>query len=158
MTARRIALWKDDLFLAHDTGRHPESADRLRKIHARLEGSPVWAHCDPQPLATIDRSLVERVHPASMLKAIDRVCSQGGGRLDPDTVASRSSQEVALTAAACAVAAVDAVVKGSFQRAMGLIRPPGTTRWCRARWGFVCTTTSRSRRPTPGRHSGWIGC
>lgn len=125
MTARRIALWKDELFLAHDTGRHPESADRLRKIHARLEVSPVWAQCDPQPLAAIDRTLVERVHPAAMLKAIDRVCSQGGGRLDPDTVASRSSQEVALTAAACAVAAVDAVVKGSYQRAMGLIRPPG---------------------------------
>lgn len=125
MTARRIALWKDDLFLAHDTGRHPESADRLRKIHARLESSPVWKQCDLQPLATINRSLVERVHPPEMLKAIDRVCSKGGGRLDSDTVACPKSQDVALTAAACAVAAVDAVVKGTFQRAMVLIRPPG---------------------------------
>lgn len=125
MTTRRIALWKDDLFLAHDTGRHPESADRLRKIHARLQGSSVLSFCDLQPIPPVDRSLVERVHPPEMLKAIDTLCAQGGGRLDPDTVASPSSQHVALTAAACAVAAVDSVVKGSFHRAMGLIRPPG---------------------------------
>jgi acetoin utilization deacetylase AcuC-like enzyme len=125
VTARRIALWKDDLFLLHDTGRHPESAARLKKISARLESSPVKSQCDLQPLAAIDRSLVERVHPPLMLQAIDRICAKGGGRLDADTVASPKSQEVALTAAACATAAVDAVVKGSFQRSMCLIRPPG---------------------------------
>lgn len=125
MTPRRIALWKDDLFLAHDTGQHPESAERLQKIHARLESSSVGAHCDLQPLARIDRSLVERIHPRPMVQAIEQLCEWGGGRLDADTVASPRSGEVALTAAACAVAAVEAVVQGNHQRAMGLIRPPG---------------------------------
>ena len=125
MTTRRIALWKDDLFLAHDTGRHQESAERLRAIHAKLEASPVWSSLDLQPLAKLDRALVERVHPPLMLKAIEAVCAKGGGRLDADTVACPKSGEVALIAAACAVAAVEAVVKGTFQRAMCLIRPPG---------------------------------
>ena len=125
VTARRIALWKDDLFLAHDTGKHPESAARLRAIHAKIEASPVWDSFDVQPLARPDKTLVERVHPALMVKAIEQLCKVGGGRLDADTVASPRSNEVALTAAACAVAAVDSVVKGNFQRAMCLIRPPG---------------------------------
>ena len=125
MTTRRIALWKDDLFLAHDTGKHPECADRLRAIHAKLEGSSIWESLDVQPLAQLDRALVERVHPPLMLKAIEEICEKGGGRLDADTVASPQSGEVALTAAACAVASVEAVVKGAFQRAMCLIRPPG---------------------------------
>ena len=125
MTTRRIALWKDDLFLAHDTGKHPESADRLRAVHAKLAASPVWKSCDLHPLAQPDKSLVERVHPAAMVQSIERVCQKGGGRLDPDTVACPRSGEVALTAAACAVAAVEAVITGSFQRAMCLIRPPG---------------------------------
>ncbi len=125
MTTLRIALWKDDLFLAHDTGKHPESAERLRAVHAKIEASPVWAACEVQPLAKPDKALVERVHPALMVQAIERLCAKGGGRLDADTVASPRSGEVALTAAACAVAAVDAVVTGSFQRAMCLTRPPG---------------------------------
>jgi len=125
VTIRRIALWKDELFLAHDTGKHPESAERLRAVHAKIEASPVWAACDVQPLAKPDKALVERVHPALMVQAIERICQQGGGRLDADTVASPRSGEVALTAAACAVAAVEAVVQGSFQRAMCLTRPPG---------------------------------
>ena len=86
VTARRISLWKDDLFLAHDTGKHPESAARLRAIHAKIETSPVWDSCEVQPLATPDKTLVERVHPALMVKAIEQLCKVGGGRLDADTV------------------------------------------------------------------------
>jgi acetoin utilization deacetylase AcuC-like enzyme len=71
VTPRRLALWKDDLFLAHNTGRHPECADRLRAVHVKLEDSPIWPSLDVQPLAKIDRALVERVHPPLMLKAIE---------------------------------------------------------------------------------------
>ena len=30
-------LYRDELFLRHDTGRHPERPERLRAINARLD-------------------------------------------------------------------------------------------------------------------------
>ena len=38
-------LYTDPLFLKHDTGRHPECADRLRAITARLEKAGLDKKC-----------------------------------------------------------------------------------------------------------------
>ena len=38
-------LYTDPLFLKHDTGRHPETADRLRSITKRLDKAGLIAKC-----------------------------------------------------------------------------------------------------------------
>ena len=45
-------LYRDPLFLEHDTGHHPENANRLRSIQAGLT-PPVWtARCTPLALSS----------------------------------------------------------------------------------------------------------
>ncbi len=40
-------LYSDSLFLQHETGPHPETADRLRVVTARLEKAGLPARCRP---------------------------------------------------------------------------------------------------------------
>ena len=54
-----------------------------------------------------------------------RVCEQGGGRLDGDTAVSAESFTVALAAAGACASAVDAVIGGKGRNALCLVRPPG---------------------------------
>jgi acetoin utilization deacetylase AcuC-like enzyme len=59
------------------------------------------------------------------VEQVAELAAAGGGRLDPDTVVSGRSDEVALHAAGAAVEAVDHVLSGHHTRALGLVRPPG---------------------------------
>ena len=38
-------LYTDPLFLQHDTGRHPETADRLRSVTAQLDKAGLAKRC-----------------------------------------------------------------------------------------------------------------
>src|SRR5205814_4520253 len=58
-------------------------------------------------------------------EAAHQLAAQGGGYLDPDTVLSRQSYDVALEAAGSAAAAVDEVLLGRHENALCLVRPPG---------------------------------
>ncbi|MEX2307326.1 MAG: histone deacetylase [Pirellulales bacterium] len=119
-------FYYDPRFLEHDTGRfHPERPERLRKAIAHLEEQRMVNQCvRPEcPLARRDR--LERVHEPGYIDSVARLAEQGGGPLDPDTVISRASFEVARLAAGAACDAVDRVVAGEAKTAFCLVRPPG---------------------------------
>ncbi len=107
----------------HPGAGHPERAERLTSILARLHDAPVpgtvW---EQAPLAT--RAQLERVHHASL---VDAVFEADGHRafLDEDTRTSAQSVRAALFAAGAMVRAVDAVLDGSANNAFALVRPPG---------------------------------
>src|SRR5262249_44665046 len=61
----------------------------------------------------------------AVLARVKLLAARGGGHLDPDTVVSPASVEVALAAAGACVAAVDAVLAGTDRTALCLVRPPG---------------------------------
>jgi acetoin utilization deacetylase AcuC-like enzyme len=118
-------LYTDPLFLQHDAGRHPECADRLRAVTARLEQTGLAAQCQAgqyQPLTADD---VRKIHSAKQVQHAQQVAEQGGGYLDGDTPVSKESYSVALAAAGACVAAVDAVLKRADHNALCLVRPPG---------------------------------
>lgn len=118
-------LYSDPLFRRHDTGAHPESSARLIAIDKQLAAGKIADQCtlgEPRPI-TLEQ-LASTHHP-DMIQAAATMAAQGGGHLDPDTVVSPSSYDVALTAAGTALAAVDAVVGGVESNALCLIRPPG---------------------------------
>jgi acetoin utilization deacetylase AcuC-like enzyme len=121
----RVMLFSDPLFERHDTGAHPECAARLRAVGARLAASGLADHCLRGRLRTATPEEVERVHSPEYVAHIRQVAESGGGWLDPDTVASEASNDVALTAAGTACAAVDVVLGGACQHALCLTRPPG---------------------------------
>jgi acetoin utilization deacetylase AcuC-like enzyme len=118
-------LYSDPLFLKHDTGRHPEAADRLRAVTARLEKAGLIKECTAgiyQPLA---EETVAQVHSPKLVQAVKQLAEHGGGRIDADTVVSPESFKVSLAAAGACVAAVEAVLKGTDKTALCLVRPPG---------------------------------
>jgi acetoin utilization deacetylase AcuC-like enzyme len=118
-------LYSDPLFLKHDTGHHPERAERLRSILSRLKKSGLIERCtagDYKPLA--EEALTKIHSPIQVLRA-KQVAEHGGGYLDADTVVSPDSFQVALAAAGACVSAVDAVLKGTDRKALCLVRPPG---------------------------------
>ncbi len=129
-------LYTDPLFLEHDTGLHPERADRLRSVTARLAETELLKKCNLRRCPEIDEQSVIDLHGERMLAAVKEMAAAGGGRLDPDTVVSRHSYAVGLAAAGTCVAAVDAVIAGDDTNALCLIRPPGHHATPRHSMGF----------------------
>jgi acetoin utilization deacetylase AcuC-like enzyme len=118
-------LFTDPVFLKHDTGPHPECADRLRAVTARLERAGLPNKCVAGAFQPLSAEAVRKLHDPHMVVRAEQVAKHGGGRLDPDTVVSPASYDVALAAAGACVAAVDGVLKGPERTALGLVRPPG---------------------------------
>src|SRR5262245_64866889 len=118
-------LYTDPLFLKHETGRHPECADRLRSVTARLQKAGLDKKCKPGKFQPIDEETVAKLHSPMTILRIKQLAQHGGGRVDPDTVVSIDSFQVGLAAAGACVAAVDAVLQQTDKNALCLVRPPG---------------------------------
>ena len=118
----------DDIYLEHDTGMHPESAERLRRTVGYLKKSNLWnklTHIKPRA-ATTDE--IAYIHSPAYIKSVESVAKEGGGYLDPDTVLSSRSYEAALYAAGGVLTAIDKVMEASIPHsanAFCLVRPPG---------------------------------
>ena len=119
------ALVYDDIYLDHDTGSHPESPGRLRAIMSHLYHSKLIdevKQISPR-YATIEDLML--VHDGRYVFEIERICKEGGGPLDPDTVVSAKSFDVARCAVGGVQNAIDAVMMGYADNALALVRPPG---------------------------------
>ncbi|MFZ5828870.1 MAG: histone deacetylase [Planctomycetota bacterium] len=118
-------LYSDPVFLSHETGDHPESADRLRMIPRRLEELSILARCHQVPSPEVDKRRLARVHSRSYIDEVWAFSKAGGGHLDADTVCSPTSFQVALQAAGAACDATERVLRGEDRQALCLVRPPG---------------------------------
>ena len=118
-------LYYDPRFLDHDTGNHPERPSRLRQIAARLESTGLMAQCTRPNWEPASRARLERIHEPGHIENVEAMAARGGGYLDPDTVVSPASFDVARLAAGAACDAVDRVLAGEDKTALCLVRPPG---------------------------------
>lgn len=118
-------LFTDPVFERHETGRHPESARRLQAISRHLQANRLVERCSLATIRPATREELVRVHAADYVDLVAKFAEAGGGYLDPDTVVSPASNEVATLAAGTACAAVDAVLTGTERHALVLARPPG---------------------------------
>jgi acetoin utilization deacetylase AcuC-like enzyme len=123
--ASRVLLYDDPLFERHETGSHPESPRRLAAIRNRLNRDGLTARCRSLAIRPAEEVEIARVHEAGHIARIRACSAEGGGRLDPDTVASRESYTVARHAVGTATDAVDRVLRDEAPRALCLVRPPG---------------------------------
>ncbi|MBD3673338.1 MAG: histone deacetylase [Planctomycetaceae bacterium] len=118
-------LYLSELFERHKTGKHPESPKRIRVLRELLEIPDVlneWTHKDPP---TVERKLIQSIHPEAHIASIEELAERGGGRIDADTVVSADSFEVALHAVGAAVSAVDDIFSRKATKSVCLVRPPG---------------------------------
>lgn len=111
-------------FALHDTGTwHPERPARLAAAERGVWSAGVGVRRLDAPV--VERSVLEAVHPASYINAIEQFCAAGGGPLDADTVAGEASWDAALRAAGAGPAAVAALEDDSDTTAFLAVRPPG---------------------------------
>jgi acetoin utilization deacetylase AcuC-like enzyme len=119
-------LYSDPRFLEHDTGRgHPERSLRLKQIVLRLDSSGLTAQCEQPAWRPVSRARLEMIHESGLVDRVIALAASGGGHLDPDTVVSPASADVAQLAAGAACDAVDRVLAGEAKTALCLVRPPG---------------------------------
>lgn len=118
-------LYTDPRFFKHETGRHPERADRIRLIQPQLQAEGLWERCTRiVPVAILPERLA-RVHSPDYMTEIWGACKAGGGYIEADTVLSPASYDVALLAAGSCSDATERVLRGEDSTAMCIVRPPG---------------------------------
>jgi acetoin utilization deacetylase AcuC-like enzyme len=111
--------------LEHETGGHPENAQRLIALAAELERRDYLGY-ERVLSPAVERAVLERVHTAAHVELIERVAEQGGAQLDADTLVSPGSYVAALHAAGGAVELVRRLLDGGpGQTGFSAHRPPG---------------------------------
>ncbi|MDQ6807007.1 MAG: histone deacetylase [Actinomycetota bacterium] len=110
--------------LEHDTGAHPERAERIRAIESALEGLG-WFGFERMESPAVERDTLTAVHRESYVEWIERAAARGGGALDMDTLMSAGSYDAALHAAGGAVRLVELLLDGSAPSGFSSHRPPG---------------------------------
>ncbi len=118
-------LYCPPCFLDHETGDHPECADRIRRIPERLRQSGLAARCREPEFAPVARQHLTRVHAPAYVDEIWSYAKSGGGNIESDTVVSPASYHVALKAVGSVCDAVERLVRGEDTRGLCLVRPPG---------------------------------
>jgi len=129
-------LYDQRVFLNHETGDHPECADRIRPVRRRLKESGLAARCRRVEFEPVDRRRLARVHSPVYIDEIWASAKSGGGHVEVDTVVSPASYDVALLAAGCVCDATERIVRGEDTQALCLIRPPGHHALCNRAMGF----------------------
>ena len=111
----------------HDTGwNHPEHVGRLRAIPRALRNDfdlfGAVQHLEGRH-ATPDE--IALAHEPSYIALVESIASNGGGRLDADTIESEGSWAAGTAGAGCVLDAVDLALSGSAIRSFCAVRPPG---------------------------------
>lgn len=111
----------------HDTGwGHPEHVGRLRAIPSALRMEPELLmrvrHVESRHATEDELALA---HDPRYLTSMRELVSQGGGRLDADTVASEGSWDAATASAGAVLDGIDFAFGDGPRRSFCAVRPPG---------------------------------
>ncbi|MEX1141958.1 MAG: histone deacetylase [Thermoleophilaceae bacterium] len=109
--------------LDHDTGAHPERADRVRAVEAALARRD-WLGWDVREAPRASDEQLLRIHSRAHLDGVRDACA-AGRRLDPDTPVVPASWDAALRSAGGACALAEALLAGSAPTGVAALRPPG---------------------------------
>ncbi len=112
-------------YLRHDTGYHPESAERLIYIMKKLEEEGITEKMKRITPTKASKEQIAYVHADAYVKKVESMCKGGGGMLDLDTPLCSDTYEIALLSAGGVIKAVDEVMAHNLKHIFALIRPPG---------------------------------
>jgi acetoin utilization deacetylase AcuC-like enzyme len=109
--------------LDHETGMHPERADRIRALEATLAARD-WLGWEVREAPAASERQLLRVHSPEHLERVRAACAHSEP-LDLDTPVVPASWDAALHAAGGACALVDALLGGDAPTGFAALRPPG---------------------------------
>jgi acetoin utilization deacetylase AcuC-like enzyme len=109
--------------LEHETGAHPERADRIRAIEAALAARD-WLGWEVREAPGAAEEQLLRVHSHEYVEHVRAACAQRQA-LDLDTPVVPASWDAALHAVGGACALVDALLTRDAPTAFAALRPPG---------------------------------
>ncbi len=116
----------------HETGSHPENAERIDAVIEHLSTGPDRDRLRFLEARRADEEDIARVHTSAHIELVHEHDRSGPVWIDGDTVVSKGTYEVTMRAAGAAIVAVDEVcgqgASGSDQSPdslFALIRPPG---------------------------------
>jgi len=149
------ALLSDPLCRQHDPGPgHPESHKRYDAVHAGLRDAGLGTRMKSFPAREITQEDLLLAHTPGYLELAKDEILRGEEQLSTgDTSVSPTSWEAALRAAGCALAAVDAVMRGEADNAFCAVRPPGHHANANRGMGFcVLNNVALAARHAQRRH------
>jgi acetoin utilization deacetylase AcuC-like enzyme len=131
-----VALYYDPLFLGHDTINHPESIARVQACIDLLEASGVAARLARPQCRDATEDELALIHSTDHIRRMQRVGLGGPVMVLPDTIANVGTYAAAVRAAGACLGATEAVVRGEYESAFCLTRPPGHHAVAGAPMGF----------------------
>ena len=97
-------------YLKHDTGLHPENKERLISTVSYLKKTGLLEKLDLIKPRRAELNELQYIHHRDHIEKVRR-CSEIKLQLDPDTILSTESYDVARLAAGGTITAVDAVLE-----------------------------------------------
>jgi len=122
----KTGFYTNSIYLEHETGSHPENANRLRSIQDRLQADGLIEKLEvcSGRLATLDE--VKMIHTEKLISEIE-IASNSGSKTfhTPDCIISSQTYNAALHAVGSVLEAALEVAEGKFENAFCAVRPPG---------------------------------
>ena len=115
-------IW-DEAYAEHDTGTHPEGADRINSLVGHLQTTDLWPRLSIVKPQMASENDVLLVHTRQHLEMIRRAAQRGGRWIDSDTHVSPRSFDIALLSLGGALGTRKLWQDGLVPFA--LVRPPG---------------------------------
>ena len=94
----KVGIVKDERYLLHDMGPHPESPERLRVIYHTIQEKEMEGLCAEIPSRAATREEIETIHAPPYVDQIAETAGKPHVRLDPDTSTCAASYEAAIWA------------------------------------------------------------
>ena len=122
----KTGFYSHPLFLEHDTGAHPENAERLRAIRNRLQSEGILDQLELRSGRQATSLDISMLHSEDLFEQVRQASEEGRQNLQsPDCVVSEQTFSAALQAVGSVLEAVEEVAERRLDNAFCAVRPPG---------------------------------
>jgi len=122
----KTGFYTNPIYLEHDTGSHPENANRLRAIQDILTSDGLVKKLEVQKGRFATPAEIQMLHTEKLVSEIEFASNSGAKSLHtPDCIISPQTFTAALHAVGSVLDAVVEVAERRFENAFCAVRPPG---------------------------------
>jgi len=122
----KTGLYTNPIFLEHNTGQHPENANRLRAILDKLESDKLMGKFKLEAGRTATSAEIKMLHTEKLISEVETASESGAQTLHTrDCVISAQTYKASLHAVGSVLDAALEVAERRLDNAFCAVRPPG---------------------------------